>query len=211
MAQFNKEQKSWVDRFLETPGGKGATAAPSRGAPGLGGMDSGQVQSLSAKDLIEPAKEIGKAVKGWVNTKGATTIIIENRSSKDLSLHSDAKLQRLHFPKQAKWGKMAPPRIPAGGKATITVETDKLWRGKTTADTSGEVVFEIAGEKKKIVRVVWVRKGDKMIAQSDSWSTESGKYSLTGHQSNPGEYTFWFEEVAQPAQQTKPATRSPKK
>jgi hypothetical protein len=193
---LSQEQKKWVDKFMRTSGGKGATDTASRKAPGLDGLDSGSVQALGVKDLYEPIKEIGKEVKGWVNTKGETTIIIVNRSKKELILHSDKSLQKLHNKKQAKWGKMAPPKIPAGGKATITIKTDKIWRGKTTATTSGEVVYEIAGEKKKIVKVAWVRKGDGMIAQSDSWSTESGRYSLDGHQSEEGEYTFIFEEVS---------------
>jgi outer membrane protein OmpA-like peptidoglycan-associated protein len=92
---------------------------------------------------------------------------------------------------------MAPPKIAAKGKDFITVKTDKKWRGKTTATTSGEVVYEIDGEKKGIVKIVWLRKGDGIVAQSDSWSTESGRYSLTGHQSEDGEFTFWFEEAAQ--------------
>ena len=72
-------------------------------------------------------------------------------------------------------------------------------------------MYEIAGEKKGIVKIVWLRKGDGITAQSDSWSTESGRYTLTGHQSEDGEFTFWFEEVAQPQKPQPTKETEPKK
>ncbi len=199
MAQFTKEQKTWVNRFLERPDGNGATDTESSGTPGLDGLDSGKVQAITPGQVIGPATKVGKAALNWVNKQGVTTIIIENHSSKVLSRVDGS--EELTHSKEAKWVKKAPPEIPAAkdgnpGKATITVKTDMLIRGVTRANTSGWVMYEIVGEdKKNKVKIAWLRKGDGTLDTS-GWGTESGLYDIRGFQSNEGEFTFRFTEKA---------------
>jgi hypothetical protein len=183
--------------------------------PDFDGTDNLPGQAISPKDLIDPAKEIGKAALKWVNKQGETTVIIENHSSKVLSRVDGS--EELTHPKEAKWIKKAPPEIAAAkdgkpGKATMTVKTDMLIRGVTRANTSGLVMYEIVGEVKKgKVKIAWLRKGNGTLDDSASW-TESGLYDIRGFQSNDGEFTFLFTEKApvpkpkdpQPPTETKP-------
>ena len=204
MAQFTKDQKNWVDQFLDKSGGNGATGTKSPGTPGSKDWDPGTVQALGPGDLVGPAKEVGEAAWNWVNAQGVTKIVIENYSSKVLEFTDKEEL--LH-PKDTKWDRKPPLQIPAAkdgkpGSDFITIKTDKLIRGKTRADTSGWVLYEIVGEtEKKTVKIAWLRKGDGTIDNGGYW-TESGKYTVKGFQSAEGEFTFQFREVTKATPET---------
>jgi outer membrane protein OmpA-like peptidoglycan-associated protein len=194
MAQFTKEQKTWVDKFLESSDGKGATGT-SPNATGLDGLDSGKVQALGPGDLVGPAKEIGKAAWNWVNAQGETKIVIENRTSKVLKF-AGKETQKLDYPKQAIFDRFPPPEIAAKDKDTITVKTDKFWRGKTTANTSGSVMYEIDDPYRKTtvkVNIAWKRKGNGAIDEGFIF-TDSDLYEIKFFQNKAGEFTFWVME-----------------
>ena len=207
MAQFTKAQKTWVDKFLERPDGNGATDTASHDMPGLGDLDSGKVQAIGPGQVIGPATQVGKAAWHWVNEQGETTIIIENRTSKVLKF-AGKETQKLDYPKQARFDRYPPPEIAAKDKDTITVKTDKFWRGKTTANTSGSVMYEIADSYRQAtvkVNIAWKRKGDGAIDEGFIF-TDSDLYEIKFFQNKAGEFTFWVMEKPPAAKPKEPET-----
>lgn len=160
---------------------------------GLGELESGQTQAITAGQIVGPATTVAKKVWNWINQQGETTIIIENRTSKVMTRLDG--IEDLQNKKDAKWIKKAPPSIAPKEKATLLIKTDKFWRGKTTANTSGWVGYEIDDEKgRHTVRIGWVRKGAGELDKKFTFA--EGRYQADGHQSNDGEFTFWVTEEA---------------
>src|ERR1043166_5845139 len=172
-----KEQGSGV------PQGQGAVLQqkPNNETAGPGKAPTGQLpgdgQNLALnKDELDKIEEGAKDVVKWVNKQGETTIIINNRSTMELTFAGEQKL--LHTD-QAKWIRKAPPTIAAGGNDKMVIRTDMLIRGVKRGDTSGYAVYQVFGKDKNTnVRIAWSRKGDGGLDNRESWA--DGPFQLNG-------------------------------
>src|SRR4029078_7698087 len=83
----------------------------------------------------------------------------------------------LDKPGESRWSTTAPPDIAPGAEDFMVVKTHMTFRGVTRANTSGSVVYEIAGKddkaRKAKVRLAWTRKGDKGMSMKDDWQTDT--------------------------------------
>jgi hypothetical protein len=178
---------------------------------GLDGLDTGKAQAFGIGDItkIPGVSKIPGKVYDWVTKQGETTIIIENRTSKTMTRMDG--IEELQNKKDAKWIKKAPPSIAPKEKATLLIKTDKFWRGKATANTSGWVGYEIEdGKERHTIRIGWVRKGAGGL--DDKFTFAEGPYHVEGFQSNDGEFTFWVTEetpATKPKDPPKPEDKKP--
>jgi outer membrane protein OmpA-like peptidoglycan-associated protein len=205
--------RSFVADYLKGPapgGPQGQNAAileqkPKSSNPEIPGMNTGKTQAIAGltKDDYDEAEKIAKGVYNWVNKQGETKIIIVNRTSKVLNFVKGTDV--LDKTDEAKWTRKAPPEIAAGAQDFMVVKTDMAIRGVTRANTSGSVVYEIAGKDEKDrtakVRLAWTRKGDKGLDMKDDWQTDTMGFEVKPQQTADGEITFFVSEKALP---TKP-------
>jgi len=141
--------RALVSEPLKSPGQtgtKGQNAAileqKPKSADEIPGMGEGKEQAIG-KAEYDKAEELVKAGWNWINKQGETKIIIKNRTSKVMSFVKETDV--LDKPGQSKWSRKAAPEIAAGAEDNMVVKTDMTIRGVTRANTSGSVVYEIAG------------------------------------------------------------------
>jgi outer membrane protein OmpA-like peptidoglycan-associated protein len=194
--------RTLVSDPLKNPGQtgtKGQNAAileqKPKSADEIPGMGQGQKQAIG-KAEYDKAEELVKAGWNWINKQGETKIIIKNRTSKVMSFVKETDV--LDKPGQSKWSRKAAPEIAAGGEDNMVVKTDMTIRGVTRANTSGSVVYEIAGKDDKArtakVRLAWTRKGDKGMDMKDDWQTDTLAFEVKAQQTADGEFTFFVSE-----------------
>ena len=159
------------------------------------GTGQGKNQAIG-KAEYDKAEELVKKGWNWINKQGETKIIIKNRTSKVMSFVKETDV--LDKPGQSKWSRKAAPEIAAGGEDNMVVKTDMTIRGVTRANTSGSVVYEIAGKDEKArtakVRLAWTRKGDKGMDMKDDWQTDTLAFEVKAQQTADGEFTFFVSE-----------------
>lgn len=161
--------------------------------------DLRQHQSVG-KAEYDKAEELVRKGWNWINKQGETRIVIKNRTSKVMNFVNGTDV--LDKPGESKWSRKAAPEIAAGGEDNMVVKTDMTIRGVTRANTSGSVLYEIAGKDDRArtakVRLAWTRKGDKGMDMKDDWQTDTLGFAVKSQQTADGEFTFFVLEKKAP-------------
>lgn len=170
---------------------------PANEIPGAGhgnGLSIGKAE-------YDKAEELARKGWKWLTEQGETRIIIKNQTSKVMTLVPGTDVR--DKPKEARFSRGAPPKIAAGGEDSLVLKTDMNVRGITRGNTSGSVVYEIAGKdgqaKTAKVRLAWTRKGESGMAMKDDWQTDTLGFEVVAQQTADGEFTFFVSESATPA------------